>query len=70
MKLKIKTTRQLSYALGFLGLISFIILGWGNFWGFSGLAQQIAGSIGVVTQGFNIYFLGQTHEKQSEEAKK
>lgn len=70
MKLKTTTARQISYALGFLGLISFVILGFGNYWGFAGLAQQIAGSIGVVTQGFNIYFLGKTHEKATEESKK
>lgn len=67
MKLKKKTTRQLSIAVGILSFIAFIIQGLGSTWGFEGVAQQITQTALLFSGGINIYFLGVTGQKNSED---
>lgn len=70
MKLKKKTTRQLSIAVGILSFIAFIIQGLGGTWGFEGVAQQITQTALLFSGGINIYFLGVTGQKNSEDKEK
>lgn len=70
MKLKRKTTRQLSIAVGFLSFAAFIIQGLGSTWGFEEVAKQITQTALLFSGGINIYFLGVTNQKNSEEDKK
>jgi len=70
MKLKKKTTRQLSMAVGILSFIAFIIQGLGSTWGFEGVAQQITQTALLFSGGINIYFLGVTGQKNSEDKEK
>lgn len=70
MKLKKKTTRQLSIAVGILSFIAFIIQGLGSTWGFEGVAQQITQTALLFSGGINIYFLGVTGQKNSEDKEK
>lgn len=67
MKLKKKTTRQLSMAVGILSFAAFIIQGLGSTWGFESIAQQLTQTALLVSGGINIYFLGVTGQKNSEE---
>lgn len=69
MKLKKKTTRQLSMAVGILSFVAFIIQGLGSTWGFEGIAQQLTQTALLFSGGINIYFLGVTGQKNSEDAK-
>lgn len=70
MKLKRKTTRQLSIAVGILSFAAFIIQGLGSTWGFEEVAKQITQTALLFSGGINIYFLGVTNQKNSEEDKK
>lgn len=67
MKLKKKTTRQLSIAVGILSFVAFIIQGLGSTWGFESVAQQLTQTALLFSGGINIYFLGVTGQKNSEE---
>lgn len=67
MKLGKKTTRQLSIAVGLLSFIAFIIQGLGSTWGFEAVAQQITQTALLFSGGINIYFLGVTNYKNSQE---
>ena len=66
MKLKMKTTRQLSIGVGVLSCFGLIALGLGPVWGFEGLGQQISISIGVIGNAVNVVFLGVTGQKNAE----
>ena len=77
MKLKKKTTRQLSIAVGLLSFMAFVIQGLGETWGFQEVAKQITQTALLFSGGINIYFLGITSqkdiadkEKQDEDNKK
>ena len=70
MKLKKKTTRQLSMAVGILSFIAFIVQGFGNTWGFESVAQQLTQSALLFSGGINIYFLGVTGQKNNAEKEK
>ena len=70
MKLKKKTTRQLSMAVGILSFIAFVIQGLGSTWGFEAIAQQLTQTALLVSGGINIYFLGVTGQKNTEEKEK
>jgi hypothetical protein len=75
MKLKSSITKQLSIASGALSFIVFLMVGWGDIWGFGPVAKQIAMSLSIVQSGISFYFLGSTHNKiiteaQNEVAKK
>lgn len=70
MKLKKRTTRQLSMAVGILSFVAFIIQGLGSTWGFESVAQQLTQTALLFSGGINIYFLGVTGQKNNEEKEK
>lgn len=70
MKLKKKTTRQLSMAVGILSFTAFIVQGLGSTWGFESVAQQLTQTALLFSGGINIYFLGVTGQKNNEEKEK
>lgn len=70
MKLKKKTTRQLSIAVGLLSFAAFVIQGMGDTWGFSEVGKQITQTCLLVSGGINIYFLGVTNQKNNEDKEK
>lgn len=65
MKLKKKTTRQLSIAVGLLSFAAFIIQGLSRTWGFEAVGDQIVQTALLVSGGINIYFLGVTNYKNT-----
>lgn len=65
MKLKKKTTRQLSIAVGLLSFTAFIIQGLGSTWGFEEIGKQLTQTALLFSGGINIYFLGITAQKNS-----
>ena len=67
MKLKKKTTRQLSIAVGLLSFAAFVVQGLGTTWGFEEVAKQITQTALLFSGGINIYFLGVTNQKNNEE---
>lgn len=67
MKLKKKTTRQLSIAVGLLCFFAFVIQGLGTTWGFEEVAKQITQTALLFSGGINIYFLGVTNQKNNAE---
>lgn len=70
MKLKTKTTRQLSIAVGLLSFAAFVVQGLGATWGFEALAKQLVSTALLVAGGVNVYFLGVTNQKNTEEKEK
>lgn len=70
MKLKKKTTRQLSMAVGLLSFAAFIIQGLGSTWGFEAVAFQVTQTALLFSGGINIYFLGITSQKSIAEEEK
>lgn len=69
MKLKKKTTRQLSIAVGLLSFTAFIVQGLGSTWGFDSLSKQLTQTALLISGGINIYFLGISSQKNIEESK-
>ena len=67
MKLKKKTTRQLSIAVGILSFCAFVIQGLGTTWGFEEVSKQITQTALLFSGGINIYFLGVTNQKNNAE---
>lgn len=67
MKLKKKTTRQLSIAVGLLSFAAFIVQGLSTTWGFEEVGRQITQTALLFSGGINIYFLGVTNQKNNEE---
>lgn len=65
MKVKAKTTRQLSIAVGLLAFGAFIVQGLGDIWGFEAVAKQLTGTALLVAGGVNVYFLGVTQQKNT-----
>lgn len=70
MQLKLKTSQQLSLAVGLLSAAAFIIGELGGTWGFEALAHQIVQTILAFVAAINIYFLGHTSNKISAEKEK
>jgi hypothetical protein len=70
MKLKKKTTRQLSIAVGILSFAAFIVQGLGSTWGFEEVAKQITQTALLFSGGINIYFLGVTNQKNNADKEK
>ena len=70
MKLKMKTTRQLSIAVGLLSFAAFIIQGLGSTWGFEAFSKQLVQTALLFSGGINVYFLGVSTQKNAEENKK
>jgi len=67
MKLKKKTTRQLSVAVGILSFCAFVVQGLGTTWGFEEFAKQLVSTALLISGGINIYFLGVTTNKNTTE---
>lgn len=65
MKMKVKTTRQLSIAVGLLSFGAFVVQGLGDIWGFQAVAKQITATALLVAGGVNVYFLGVTNQKNN-----
>lgn len=63
-----KITRKLSTAVGLLSFFAFIIQGLGATFGFQGVANQIVQACLIVSGAVNIYFLGNTSQKNIQEA--
>lgn len=70
MKLKKKTTRQLSIAVGLLSFMAFVIQGLGSTWGFEEFAKQLTQTALLFSGGINIYFLGVTNQKNNSDKEK
>lgn len=70
MKLKKKTTRQLSIAVGLLSFAAFIVQGLSSTWGFEEVGKQITQTALLFSGGINIYFLGVTNQKNNEDKEK
>lgn len=70
MKLKKKTTRQLSIAVGILSFAAFVVQGLGSTWGFEEVAKQITQTALLFSGGINIYFLGVTNQKNNADKEK
>lgn len=70
MKLKKKTTRQLSIAVGLLSFTAFIIQGLGSTWGFEEVGKQITQTALLFSGGINIYFLGISSQKNIDDKEK
>lgn len=62
--------RKLSIAVGILSFAAFIIQGLGTTWGFSGVAEQLTQTALLFAGGINIYFIGSTTQKITEEKKR
>ena len=69
VKTPISVQRKLSIAVGLLSFAAFIIQGLGDTWGFSAVAKQITETALLFSAGINLYFLGSTTQKISEENK-
>ena len=67
MKLKKKTTRQLSIAVGLLSFMAFIVQGLSTTWGFEEVGKQLTQTALLFSGGINIYFLGVTDQKNKSE---
>lgn len=65
----ISTTKKLSLAVGILSFAAFIMQGLGNTWGFSGVAEQLTQTALLVSGGINVFFLGNTAQKITQEKK-
>lgn len=69
VKTPISVQRKLSIAVGLLSFAAFVIQGLGDTWGFQEVAKQIVQTALLVVAGINLYFLGSTTQKISEEKK-
>lgn len=69
VKTKISTQRKLSIAVGLLSFAAFIIQGLSTTWGFESVGTQITQTALLFSGGINLYFLGATTQKISEENK-
>lgn len=65
--LKQSTNRKISMAMGVLSFIAAFVLFQGDTWGFPELAKQIFASITGTISLVNLYFLGSTTQKISNE---
>jgi hypothetical protein len=69
VKLEKKTTRQLSIAVGLLSFGAFVVQGLGDIWGFAAVAKQLTATALLVAGGVNVYFLGVTDQKNTQDKK-
>lgn len=70
IKTNISIQRKLSIAVGLLSFAAFIIQGLSTTWGFQSVGEQIVQTALLFSGGINLYFLGSTTQKISEENKK
>lgn len=69
IKTPISVQRKLSIAVGLLSFAAFIVQGLSDTWGFSQVGEQITQTALLFAGGVNLYFLGSTTQKISEEKK-
>lgn len=69
IKTSISVQRKLSIAVGLLSFAAFIIQGLSSTWGFQSIGEQITQTALLFSGGINLYFLGSTTQKISEEKK-
>ena len=69
MKLKASTNKKISLAVGFLTFAAAAVLVLGDNFGFDAFAKQIFGGITGITALVNLYFLGSTSEKITQDKK-
>lgn len=69
VKTPISTQRKLSIAVGLLSFAAFIIQGLSDTWGFPSVGKQIVDTALLFGAGINLYFLGSTTQKITEENK-
>ena len=70
IKTSISIQRKLSIAVGLLSFAAFIIQGLSTTWGFQSVGEQLTQTALLFSGGINLYFLGATTQKISEEKKK
>ena len=68
-KVKVSLTMQkkLSITVGLLSFVAFVVQGLGTTWGFEPVAKQIVQTFLLVSGGINIWFLGSTTQKITDE---
>lgn len=69
VKTPISVQRKLSIAVGLLSFAAFIVQGLSSTWGFQQVGEQITQTALLFSGGINLYFLGATTQKISEENK-
>ncbi len=69
IKTPVSIQRKLSIAVGLLSFAAFIVQGLSDTWGFSQVGEQITQTALLFAGGVNLYFLGSTTQKISEEKK-
>ena len=69
IKTPISIQRKLSIAVGLLSFAAFIIQGLSSTWGFESIGEQITQTALLFSGGINLYFLGSTTQKITEEKK-
>lgn len=69
VKTPISVQRKLSIAVGLLSFAAFIVQGLSTTWGFQSVGEQITQTALLFSGGINLYFLGATTQKISEENK-
>lgn len=69
VKTPISIQRKLSIAVGLLSFAAFIVQGLSSTWGFQSVGEQITQTALLFSGGINLYFLGSTTQKISEENK-
>lgn len=70
IKTNLTIQRKLSIAVGLLSFAAFIIQGLSTTWGFQSIGEQITQTALLFSGGINLYFLGSTTQKITEENKK
>lgn len=63
------TNKKISMALGIITVIGLLVLLAGDKFGFDAFAQQVFGFLSGATSIMNVYFLGATGQKISEDKK-
>lgn len=69
VKTPISVQRKLSIAVGLLSFAAFIVQGLSTTWGFQSVGEQLTQTALLFSGGINLYFLGATTQKISEEKK-
>lgn len=70
IKTPISTQRKLSIAVGLLSFAAFIVQGLSTTWGFQSVGEQITQTALLFSGGINLYFLGATTQKITDDNKK
>ncbi len=65
----ISTTKKLSIAVGLLSFAAFVIQGLSSTWGFESVGEQITQTCLLFSGAVNLFFLGDTSRKITEERK-